>query len=281
MPDMTEFEQQFFATGVLPPELIETAPAVVPTPVPTTQTEAPQQQVAPSEDMLEMLRRSLSEAQTRQAQAEAELNSLKTQQTQQTQQIAAPDPNTDPLGAMMHQLQQVTGNVTELKQQLTQQQQQDLLKQQFENFTNSLSQIKTEFEKTTPDFNNAYEHIRNIRMEDLRAVGVPETQIQRALLQDELNMAQVAIQKGRNPAEEIYKMSKRNGYSPKAQPVNSTQKLDNIAKGVAAAKQPARAAADTELTLESLKDAGDSDLSKMVQDDKMWAKLVGGTTNDI
>jgi hypothetical protein len=33
--------------------------------------------------------------------------------------------------------------------------------------------------------------------------------------------------------------------------------------------------------MESLKDASEGDLSRMVQDDALWAKLVGGTTNDI
>ena len=90
-----------------------------------------------------------------------------------------------------------------------------------------------------------------------------------------------AIQRGRNPAEEMYNMAKRYGYAAKAVVLTPEQKLANITKGQAATKQPGRAASESELTLEGLKDAGDADLNKMVQDDKLWHKLVGNTSNDI
>jgi hypothetical protein len=284
MAELTDLEQQFFATGVLPPELVAPEPEIpqqaAPIADPVTQTPAPKTEV--DSDLLEMLRRSLSEEQNKRADAEARFQQLEQQSQQRQQQVTAPDPNTDPLGAMMHQLQQVTTNVESLKQQLTQEQQNNLLKQQFTTFTQSISQIKDAYAKTVPDFDAAYAHVRSVRTEDLLSVGIKPDRIPQILLQDELAIAQNAISAGKNPAEELYKMSKRYGYQPKTGTrLTPEQKITNVAKGVESDKNITRAAPDTELTLESLKDAGDSDLSKIVQDDKLWAKLVGGSPNDI
>lgn len=281
MADLTPDEEAFFLTGELPASLVPAGTPAEPAPIiidPPAEPVVPQ----PTNEVADMLRQSLVTEQQRYSEAKARLDALEKQlQEKLTPQVAAPDPTTDPLGAMMHQLSQVNATVTDLQNKLTQEQQNNLLKQQFEQFTSSVREIKVAYEKTVPDFKDAYEHIRNIRMEDLRAIGVPETEIPKVLLQDELNISQNAIQHGKNPAEEMYNMAKRYGYAAKAVVLTPEQKLVNIAKGQQTARQPQRAAPENELTLEGLKDAGDADLNKMVQDDKLWYKLVGGTTNDI
>lgn len=285
MGDLTQAEQDFFATGELPDELA--AQQTIDQPgTPITQPDPPATPItepaAPINEVADMLRQSLAAEQQRYAEAKIRLDALEKQLQERLQpQVAAPDPNTDPLGAMMHQLAQVNATVTDLQAKLTQEQQNNLLKQQFEQFTNSVREIKTTYEKTVPDFNDAYQHIRNIRTEDLRLNGISEAEIPKILLQDELNIAQNALQRGKNPAEEMYNMAKRYGYAAKAQTLTPDQKLANITKGQQTTRQPTRAAPESELTLEGLKDAGDADLNKLVQDNKLWAKLVGGTTNDI
>jgi hypothetical protein len=286
MSELTQAEQDFFATGELPPELLAEAAPEVEVPAPQLETppvaELEIQQPAPANEMVEMLRRSLAEEQQRHAEATARLSTLERQLQEKLQpSIQAPDPETDPLGNMMHQLQQVNANVADLQQKLTQEQQNNLLKQQFEQFTKSVQDMKAVYEKTVPDFADAYSHIRNVRMEDLRSVGVNEADIPKILLQDELNISQAAIQRGKNPAEEMYNMAKRYGYASKAAHIAPDQKLANIAKGQQAARQPQRSSPESELTIEGVKDASDSDLNKMVQDDKLWAKLIGGSTKDI
>lgn len=295
--ELTQAEQDFFATGELPPELqaeydaTQQAAAVVPDTAPVAPVVAPKIDLAPAvqpvpaadqTSLIELLRRSIAEEQQRAADASARLAALEKQFQEKLQvQEPVPDPTTDPLGNMMHQLQQVNQNVTKLQQELNQEQQTNLLKQQFSEFVKSVQDIKTEYVKTTPDFNDAYTHIRSVRTEDLRAVGIPESEIPKILLQDELNISQNAIQRGKNPAEEIYNMAKRYGYAAKAAAPPADQKLANIVKGQEAAKQPGRAAPESDLTIDGLKDAGNSDLDKMVQDDNLWAKLVGGRSNSI
>lgn len=289
MPDLTPEEVAFFETGVLPPEL--SAPDITPPPAPPAPPTPPAPPIGdppipPGMDASESVRRALADEQARRVQAETRLEEMERQlQAKNNPPPTPPDPTVDPLGAMMHQLDRVNGTVTELQRQLTEEQQKNLLKQQFEQFSSGVRQIKEEFEKSTPDFSEAYNHIRAVRTEDLRAVGVPEAQIAQVLLRDEISLAQAALSRGKNPAEEMYNMSKRYGFQAKAAPPGKTltpeEKLAGLQKGAQAAKQPPRAAPEADLTVEGLKDAGDADLNKMVQDDKLWAQLVGGTSNSI
>lgn len=289
MPDMTEFEQKFFETGELPPELAAEAEPVPALPELKVEPKidplaSPLTLEPPVQDPTEVLRRSLQDEQTRRIQAETRLQDIE-KQANAAKSVVAPDPNVDPLGSMFHQLKQVNDTVASLQTQLTQEQQNNLQRQQFQQFTNSIQQIKNEFVKTTPDFDAAYQHIRNTRTEDMRSFGVAEDQIPQMLAQTEFNMAQAAITNGKNPAEEMYNAAKRYGYVPKAAPkaakMSPDEKLAQLTKGADAAKSPAKGAPDNELTTEGLQDADEASLSKFVQDDKLWAKLVGGGQADI
>lgn len=285
MPDLSALEEQFFQTGELPPELAtqaepEPEPILEPKVDPDSSTPTLEQQQA---DPLEALRRTLQEEQTRRIQAETRLQDIE-KQSSAPKPVAAPDPQTDPLGSMFHQLQQVNTAVADLQAKLNQEQSGRLQQQQLQQFVQSVQQIKNDYAKTVPDFDAAYAHVRAVRTEDMRSHGVTEDQIPNMLTQAEFNMAQTAITQGKNPAEEIYKMSKRYGYQAKAAPAQkqtAEQKLEQLSKGADAARSPAKGAPDTELTAESLSDADDASLSKFVQDDKLWNKLVGGGTPDI
>src|SRR5438046_1178912 len=117
MPDLTPEEEAFFATGELPASLAEQqnapAPEIVAPPAdsPATPPAAPQ-----NNEMADMLRQSLATEQQRYAEAKVRLDALEKQlQEKLAPKIEAPDPNSDPLGNMMHQLQQVNANVLELQ----------------------------------------------------------------------------------------------------------------------------------------------------------------------
>jgi hypothetical protein len=285
MSDLTADEMKFFETGELTPELeaqtaapaIVDAPAAEPAPV-AASIVAP----APAPDNGALLERMLAEEQASRRALEQKLADIEAKFAERLNPPAPPpDEEADPLGAMMHQLKQMNEAVASLKAEQTQAQQDALLKQQFDQFTASVRQVKEAFEKTVPDFADAYAHVRHIRSEDLRAAGVAESEIPKILLQDELNLAQNSLARGKNPAEEVYNIAKRYGYTPKGTNAAPASKIATLLAGQAAAKQPERAAPGNELTLDGLKDAGDGDLNKLVQDDKMWAKIVGNTSNDI
>lgn len=283
MPDLTPDEIAFFATGELPEALQQqqtagiepvVAPVTEPVVAPTTPSAQP--------DQTDFFRQQVLLEQQRANAAATELAIIKQQLEARTNPpIPAPDAATDPLGAMMHQLQQVNATVQDLQNKLQTEQANNQLKSQFNEFTNSVRAIKDAFEKTTPDFNDAYNHVRTQRAADLRLTGVPEANINQVLLQDELNIAQNALQQGKNPAQEIYNMAKRYGYQAKAVPQNAQQKIEAILQGQAADKNPGKGAPSSDLTLDSLKDMSNSDLTKVVMNDKQWEALVGGKNHDI
>lgn len=284
--NLSEAEKSFFETGELPPELEAAHAAENPPaeqqPDPIQKLEVPVEPVNQQNEALELLRKSLQEEQRLRADLEARLNA----QTEANKpKIEAPDPDTDPLGAMMHQLNSVNKTVQDLQSKLLEQRQQQEQQQQLTEFQTSMRNLRDEYVKVTPDFQAAYDHLRNTRTEDMKAIGIPNDQIQQALLRDELIIAQNAIQQGKNPAAIMYEMSKRHGYSPSSvkQPVQPSAKLETIQRGQQSSK-PLSATPPThdDVSLETLKNASDADLNKLVLDDKSWNKISGNSSlNDL
>ncbi len=306
MSDLTPDEIAFFNTGELPESLAQEQPAesqvVAPpqnSPLILDNSSADTQQQAqvldvantqPVEDAFnpaELLRRSLLEEQNRRAQAEVRLQELQKHLEEKSKPVvAAPNPDTDPLGAMMHQLNQVNATVLDLQNKLSTEQQNNQLKQNFQSFVENVQSIKNSYEKVTPDFNAAYQYIRDIKAEDFRMSGLPQDQVNQALLQGEINLAQNALANGKNPADEMYKMAKRYGYNAAKQvaaaPSTPTQKIENLLKGQSKDKALSPATpAQGSITIDALKDASNADINKFVMDEKSWASLVGGKTRDI
>jgi hypothetical protein len=296
-------EQAFFATGELPPALqaeaeAAAAAAAVPTPTPTpapapanepaagaTPAPSPAPAPAPAPDDYELARA----ADRRQLAALQEnLRVLTEQMGRQTQPPpeVAPDPEKDPLGHMMFSIKQLNQQMAALQNNIVGDRQQSQQAQEFNAFVADIRQVKEVFTKTTPDFGDAYQHLRAIRAQDMRDVGVPEDRIPDALMRDEIAVAFNAKQQGKNPAEAIYNMAKRNGYVPKAAPpaatpANLQARIEQIQNGQAGAAAPARGDPTSVLTFEGLKDASSSDLDKIVQSEESWHKLVGNTSHDI
>lgn len=291
MPELTPEEASFFETGELPESMVEeaaaAAAAIAPPAEPVVEPKVEEPVVepaapAPAADHLLAF----------QQQMEARFAELTAKLEAATKPAAPvvpePDENEDPLGAMLHKLNQVNSQVAALKTELTTEQQNNLLRQQFDQFTASVTKAKETFETTTPDFKEAYAHIRALRTEDLRAAGCPEKDINQILINDEFQLAQTAIQRGKNPAAEMYSMAKRYGYATKAAAAPKVaaqqtpeQKLEALRAGQRAAKNPDKAGSESVLTLDGLKDASSDDLNALVQDDKAWQRIMGGKSKDI
>lgn len=279
---LSDDEQKFFETGELPDSLAPTQQEAAAETIETAATEVttPTEPVSPANDALELLRQSLQAEQQRAADAEARLR-LMEEQANVKPTVAAPNPETDPLGAMMHQLNNVNSTVADLQAKLLQQQQLADQQQQIQNFQAQIKTLRDDFSKTSPDFPKAYEHFRKVQTEDMKAIGIPDAQIAANLNQADFNIAQNALRNGKNPAEVIYNMAKRHGYTPTATaPAN--QKIATLQAGAAAARAPQPSSPPAaDITSEGLKNASDSDLDAMVRDDKAWAKLTGKPSNDI
>lgn len=295
MADLTPDEQKFFETGEMQPSMTppvedgppdplalaalgKTAP-VEDEPAKEPVVEVKTEPVVNQQDPAAILQ-ALTDAQRQVGQLE---QALQQAQKPVVEEPAAPDPNTDPLGAMMHQLATVNKTVAALQEQLQQQQTHQASVSQFQAFQQQVRSLRDDFAKTTVDFPDAYAHLRTAREADLKAYGLNDAQVRETLFREEATLAEAAIKQGRNPAEALYEMSKRHGYAPKAvsgtptPPATKTpsEKLTHVANAQNAARNLPKTPVNEDITLEGLKEASDSDLNKLVLDDKSWGRIVG------
>lgn len=278
--EMSPDEASFFETGELPlalaeqhheeplvpekvveeaPKVEEPVPAVLePTELERFMAEERQHRVALESRLEEALRR------------------LPQQEAPKSDAPEIPDKFEDPLGNIIQNLENLNSRFNATEQAAAN-------REQLNQFTNACQQQKAEFEKTSPDFKDAYAHIRNLRTEDLRVMGAAEKDIPNILLQDELQLSLRAMQSGKNPAAELYAMAKRYGYAPtKAAPTTTTaqptpaEKMAQLKAGARAATDPPKAGQDVDLTFDNLTSASNTDLDKLVADPKLWDQVVGG-----
>lgn len=293
---LTPEEQRFFETGSLetpaagqppldpvalsglssgtPPEPVAAptpaAPAVAAAPVAAAPQPDPLAPQLP--DVAEILRRNLQEAQQRVAELELQARAAQ----KPTTVDAGPDPATDPLGALMHQLGQVQAKISELQSQQVAQQTQQTQLTAFQQFQNNVQALRNQFAAATPDFDAAYAHVRNARIADLQAFGLSQAKINETIFREEVTLAENAINSGKNPAAVIYDMAKRHGYAAApAAPQAPAAKLEAIAAAQAAAKNLPSQPTAGELSLDNLKTMGDEDLNKLVLNDNLWGQMTG------
>jgi len=285
-------EMKFFETGdatTLPnayipktdpaPQAAEPAPAAVapPEPAPAPKVE-PQ---APAPDLARALAEQQQAFQRQMSEMQARLDKALT-----PPEDPGPDEYSDPIGAQLHKLNKLTQEMNSLRADMTRQQEQAAQQRLFTEFVESIKADKAAFMKTAPDFNDAYAHIRAVRTEDLRAAGCPEADIPNVLQQDEFQLAAAARQRGVSPSQQMYEMAKRYGYTAKAPVAQAAQRnpeehVARLANGQFAAKTPPAATPTPDFSLEALRDAGTSDIDKIVMNDGLWNQFIGGYGPDI
>jgi hypothetical protein len=127
-------------------------------------------------------------------------------------------------------------------------------------FVDNYTKACDEFEKTTPDFKSAYDFLLNSRAAELRAIGydTPQT-LHQALIADEFAIAQMAMERGKSPAQMLYDLANQRGYKKPAAANPDTgaaaEKLATIERGQAAHKSLSNtggSSGDQEMTAEAL-----------------------------
>ena len=108
----------------------------------------------------------------------------------------------DPLAA----LKQTQAELAQMRGALTQQ-------EQLRQFTQVVGASIESFKAQTPDYADAYQHIRKARMAELSAFGLTPEQAAQQLQMDEYQVAAAALQRGQNPGQVIYELAKQRGYA--------------------------------------------------------------------
>lgn len=198
----------------------------------------------------------------------------------QTPQVQAPDPETDPLGHTMHELAEVKKMLAQVTEQMQGQAQMDQQTAALHNFTSAAQEAGQQFIDRTPDFHQAYDYIRNVRMQDMRDMGMTDSQAKEALLREEIGVSVQAMNNGQNPAEFIYRIAQRYGYRPQVMPQQvqtPAARMDALQRGQQAAPPNIQAASPAaDLSVAALGSMGGDQLDRLVESDDLWHKVVGG-----
>ncbi len=227
------------------------------------------------------LARFLADAESRRAAAEAQLAALEAKLADLSKPPAPPPPNkdVDPLGHFEHQLSEIGRQLTELREAERKASEQRAMSEQQREFVRSVHALREEFVAKQPDFDAAYKHVRNVRLSELRDLGVPNPEA--ALNQEEFAFAAADVRRGQNPAARLYERARRYGYTPAAaaQPT-PTDKVAAIKAAAEAARNVERGTPPPDaLTLGTLKDASEAQLNKLVSDQAAWDRILGKKTS--
>ena len=280
---LTPEEEQFFATGQLP---ASAAPVVEAKTEPvleakteevvTPAVEEPAVKVVDPNTYLEQM---LQQTKLREAELERQMQALQAELKKVTQP-AAPDPATDPLGSLMHQMKEIRERVDALNNKTSETVQQSEQQKQQELFMNAVTGSINAFKTTHPDYDKAYEHLRTSRIDDLVNTGYSKTEANQLVNNEEYMIALRALQTGKDPAAIAYNMAVKLGYKTTQIKTDPESKVEQIKKGLEAAKtiSPGKPT-NTEINLSNVAAASDEDLNALVESDAGWAKLIGAPNN--
>jgi len=127
-------------------------------------------------------------------------------------QSQAPDPSTDPLGHLQYQDQQQQLNIKTFQDRLQQFERQQQEQQQIQQLTMHVSSSEQDFAKKTPDYWNAVDHLKSVRMAQYELAGLTPDQQMQALYADTRNWTMALVNSGKHPAEATYELAKKYGY---------------------------------------------------------------------
>jgi hypothetical protein len=112
--------------------------------------------------------------------------------------------------------------LTEQMEQLRQSSQQRDQREQFTEtearrlnvLSSQLSASEAAYKQSKPDYDNAAQHLIQARMTQLRLLGVPDTDMRQMLRDEAADLAETAINNGRDPADLVYEYAQSYGYQP-------------------------------------------------------------------
>lgn len=151
--------------------------------------------------------------------------------------------------------------------------------QESRQFVGRYAEAAREFERQTPDFMAAYQHLARSRAEELAMAGYPEEPVYNqagqlvvpsvgmVLQNDERQIVAQAFRAEKNPAEVIYGIARARGYAPAAGTAPDTvrrMRSAQAARGLDGGDAPA-----SETSLRALIEMDDDEFARRVRDGKV------------
>jgi len=202
----------------------ETPPATDPAPVDPAASAQPHNQLVSA----------LTEERARRREIQEQLNQTNTrfnellmrmQQAQQPQpqqpQIPAFEDN--PAEHLRAIQEQHAREMAELRQQVAGNNQRNQVVDQHTQFVTAVGAHEAEFAARVPDYHAATGYVQQRKLAEYKAVGLNDVEARQALARDTMSVAQIAIQRGQNPAEVMYGLAKTMGFTAPGGTVSAGQ----------------------------------------------------------
>lgn len=188
---------------------------------------------------------------------------------QQEPEKKAPDPESDPVGFIVHSQDDLRRRLegAERQAQIAEQE-----RRHGENIGRLMDDYRAhaaEFMKQEPGFGAAYNALVRARVDEYMEAGYNATEAAQAAQNEELTIAARAIRSGDNPARIMFNLAKKRGLVAKPQPGQSSAETILDAAGRASPIAGARSDGPAgKMTLEQLANLEGEDF------DKAWAKMM-------
>lgn len=131
---------------------------------------------------------------------------------------AEPDFAADPKGYVDHRLRSAVEKLEGKTEQTAKTAEQAALESAQTRFHTHLQQTEQAFLAQTPDYYDALNHLRQIRVTEITTLNpeLTQEQVVTALRNEELQLAANLVRSGRDPHQVAYQLAKARGYAPKA-----------------------------------------------------------------
>lgn len=195
---------------------------------------------------------------------------------------AVPDPDEDPVGYQNYKIDRLEKLQQQHQEQLRQQYEYQQQLQQQQQFISAYAQKAKEFSQEEPDFMDAYRHLVSERIEEHLMAGYDQATANELMKQEEAAIVAKAFEDGENPAERIYNLAKRRGYSQSAKSQSGqapkSSKLDMVKQGLKVNKSLGSNQGSAAKQVESF-DENDIDNMSDAEIEKLWKLAKTGKLN--
>lgn len=148
-----------------------------------------------------------------------------------------PDETEDPIGAIAALKKRLADAERASEEAKTKQSSASKEERAAREFGAKLGELENEFKSQTPDYDKAADYFATSLRAELEEKGYEGDELDRAFGEELVKLSKRAIDNGRNPAEVIYALSQKRGYTLD----KAKQKLQTLASAKAAGKSLSRA----------------------------------------
>ena len=136
-----------------------------------------------------------------------------------------------------------------------------------------ITSAEAEFRTSQPDYDAALKYLKDVTRSDLADQGMSGAEIEQALHQGKLGIANAALQQGKNPAQIIYERAKRYGY--RGQQQSGDDKIASLVKGQSMSKTVQGGSA-AGYRLQDLAQLPEDQFNEIISDEKKFQALIRG-----